>query len=668
MGLIEALEFRRMLSASAIAAPSMLAEPQGSLAGSSATPQGFTPSQIKGAYSINSVEFGSTSGDGTGQTVAIISAYDDPQLVDSTDPNFDTSDLHLFDEYFGLPDPPSFTKVDQTGGTDYPADDEPSWANESAMDVEWVHAMAPKANIILVEADSTNLTDLVGGAVNYARSVAGVSVISMTFAADEDPNEDYYDQFFSTPSGHNGVTFVVGSGDDGDVPEYPAASPDVLSIGATTLTLNGSGGYGSESAYDDSGGGISQYETKPEYQYDVTTPSNAFRTIPDVAFNGDVNTGVDVYDSFDGGSSTPWYKVGGTSFAAPAWAGLIAIADQGRALAGLGTLDGPTQTLPRLYELNESDFNDITTGSNGQSATVGYDLVTGRGTPKANILLPDLAGGASVSGTIYNDVNENGALDSGEPTLSGWTVFVDFNGTGVETANDITAVSDSNGNYTFTDLPGGTFKIVEAAQSGWTETAPVDGFSVTLGYGQAVTGQNIGNELDGSISGYMFNDVSGDGVRQIGDTALSGWEAYLDLNNDGVYDGSDVEIATGSNGAFSFDNLVPGTYEVRQVTQTGWQETVPASSLYTIAVQPGDGVTGVVFASTQPVATPGEIDTIAAEPPKSPAAGVPPKPTLPAAGVFSDAPGVESTSEDGWLNNSWSDWLSRQKTNASDLI
>src|SRR5438874_2128610 len=137
---------------------------------------GFTPTQIRQAFGIEAIKFGSIVGDGTGQTIAIINAYDNPKLVSSTDANYNNSDLHKFNVAFGLPDPPSFKKVDQFGGTNYPATDS-HWANESALDVEWVHAIAPKANILMVEARSASLDDLitqpdgarVAGAVEYAR-------------------------------------------------------------------------------------------------------------------------------------------------------------------------------------------------------------------------------------------------------------------------------------------------------------------------------------------------------------------------------------------------------------------------------------------------------------------------------------------------------------------
>ena len=128
--------------------------------------------------------------------------------------------------------------------------------------------------------------------------------------------------------------------------------------------------------------------------------------------DADPDTGVYVLDSYDGG----YFQVGGTSLATPMWAGLIAIANQGRALDGESSLNGLTQTLPELYSLPSSDFHDITTGSNGTySATVGYDLATGLGTPVANLLVPALAGYSStpppsVSGPSATSVNENATL------------------------------------------------------------------------------------------------------------------------------------------------------------------------------------------------------------------------------------------------------------------
>jgi subtilase family serine protease len=397
---VELLEDRRLLDAGLsfthiIYEPSQDAASSGSMApaastpAGSSTPVGLTPTQIRTAYGVNLLKLGSITGDGTGQTIAIIDAYDDPNLVSSTNAGFSGSDLHKFDVQFGLADPPSFTKLDENGGTNYPAaSGSTGWSVEESLDVEWAHALAPGASIVLIEASSTSVADLLGTAVNTARNLAGVSVVSMSFGSSEFAGETAYDANFTTPSGHQGVTFVAASGDNGVPGVYPADSPNVVAAGGTTPTLSGNN-YVSETGWSDSGGGQSVYESKPAYQNSVQT--FAYRQIPDVAFDADPNSGVAVYDSYDYGSSSPWVQVGGTSVSAPSWAGLLAISDQLRVSQALGTLEGASQTLPKLYALPAADFHDITSGSNGYWAGPGYDLVTGRGSPVADKLVPALA-------------------------------------------------------------------------------------------------------------------------------------------------------------------------------------------------------------------------------------------------------------------------------------
>ena len=250
--------------------------------------------------------------------------------------------------------------------------------------MEWAHAIAPEANIVLVEANNSTDSNLIWNAtntaaVNTACKIAGVSVVSMSFDGAEFSSESYDDRSFA---GHTGITFLAASGDAGAPGGYPAYSPDVVAVGGTSLTLSG-GNYGSEAGWSGSGGGISQYESQPSYQQGLvihnggnTVNASGMRTIPDVASDANPNTGVAVYDSYNGGSS-PWYQVGGTSVATPCWAGLIALADQIRVSAGQTNLSGPTQTLPALYSLPAGDFHDITsgtsTGSPNYTAAAGYD-------------------------------------------------------------------------------------------------------------------------------------------------------------------------------------------------------------------------------------------------------------------------------------------------------
>ncbi|HEY1861294.1 MAG TPA: DUF4214 domain-containing protein, partial [Gemmataceae bacterium] len=372
---------------------------------------GFGPSQIRHAYGFDQIAFngGAVQGTGSGQTIAIVAAYDQPNIA---------GDLAAFDATFGLPAPPSFTKVNQNGGAAYPAADT-GWGLEISLDVEWAHAIAPGAKILLVEANSANWSDLLA-AVNLARNQPGVSVVSMSWNSTEWSGAPSYDNYFTTPAGHNGVTFVSSSGDSGSSggPESPAVSPNVLAVGGTQLMLDGAGNYSGETAWSGSGGGISVYEAQPAYQRGVVTQTTTRRAAPDVAYDASSATPFAVYDSFSYGG---WLQVYGTSAGAPQWAALVAIADQGRVLAGKGTLDGATQTLPILYQLPGGDFHDITTGNSGAyAAGAGYDLVTGRGAPIANRVVAGLVGPDVNSPFVVNLYKELLGRTAAAAEVAGW--------------------------------------------------------------------------------------------------------------------------------------------------------------------------------------------------------------------------------------------------------
>jgi len=392
---VESLEGRAMLSGCPPqATPSLMLNHalDGTVALATVGPTGNTPAQIRAAYGFDSVAFAGAAADGSGTTIAIVDAFDNPNI---------TADLHQFNLRFGLPDP-VFTKVNQTGGTTMPVANA-GWASEIALDVEWAHAIAPGASILLVEARSNSMADLVA-AVNYARNQPGVVAVSMSWGGGEFSGETTYDATFTTPAGHAGVSFFASSGDTGAPVGYPAASPNVVSVGGTSLTTS-LGSYTAESGWSGSGGGLSLYESQPSWQSGTVTQSATRRGTPDVAYDADPATGFAVYDSFNNGSATPWTQIGGTSAGAPQWAALAAIVDQGRALAGGAPLDGRSQLLPALYSLAAADFHDITTGSSrgipAYAATTGYDLVTGRGTPVANLLVADLvAWGTTTTVTV----------------------------------------------------------------------------------------------------------------------------------------------------------------------------------------------------------------------------------------------------------------------------
>lgn len=407
----EELETRQMLSASPTDPQPIDFTPTNLVAAASTGTVGLSPADIRHAYGLDQLQF-----DGTGTTIAIVTAYDNPHLVSSTSNKFATSDLALFDAQFGLPDPPSFTKLNQHGeATGYPSTDYfGSWGLEAALDVEWAHAIAPGASIVLVEAASASASDIFT-AVATAASLPGVSVVSMSFGRAEGSADITQNAVFATAP--YGVTFVASSGDHGSPGGYPALSPYVLAVGGTTLDRAPDGSYSFETAWSGSGGGTSANQVEPSYQYGVQ--SSGKRSIPDVALNSDPSSGVAVYfSSFFGYSlystSNNWYKVGGTSVAAPSWAGMIAIANQIRNEAGYGPLNGYTETLPALYSLPNADFHDITTGSNGgYSAGPGYDRVTGLGSPIANLLIPDLALRNTVASSL--EVNVKSKATVGAP-------------------------------------------------------------------------------------------------------------------------------------------------------------------------------------------------------------------------------------------------------------
>jgi hypothetical protein len=394
--LCESLETRQLLSTGTTvpdlsqitAQPSIEMTP---MAGSGSS--GLTPQEIQSAYGINQITYsGGITGNGTGQTIAIVDAYNDPNIA---------ADLAAFDKNYNLPAPPSFT-VDNLGAKTTDA----GWSLETSLDVEWAHAIAPGANIVLVEASSASLSSLYS-AVTAASHLAGVSVISMSWGTDEYDGEWYNNSVFTTPTGHTAETFVAASGDQGawSGPTFPSVSPNVLAVGGTTLTVGSGNTYGSESGWSDSTGGFSgldngfQYSLSiPSYQVATLTAAGlnyGIRTTPDVSFNADPSSGVAVYDSVAYDGQSGWFQVGGTSAAAPAWAGLVAITDQGLAHAGKSTLS-TYQLQTELYSLPSNAFHDITTGFNGYFAQPGYDLVTGLGTPVANVLVPDLLSASGV--------------------------------------------------------------------------------------------------------------------------------------------------------------------------------------------------------------------------------------------------------------------------------
>ncbi len=316
----------------------------------------ISPTALRHVYGFDQV-----SATGAGQTIAIVDAPGDPNAAQA---------LNNFCNAFNLP-PASFTVVYASGQK--PASFDSGWGMETDLDIEWAHAIAPGANILLVVANSASEGDLLT-AVDYANSHA--NVVSMSWGGSEWSTESGDDSHFAAA----GVSYFASSGDNGAGVEWPAVSANVTGVGGTTLLVNPDGSRYSETAWSGSGGGTSRYIAEPNWQ--SSAQSSGKRQVPDISYDADPNTGVIVIDS-NGGQT----QVGGTSMGAPQWAAFAALLNSARSGAA-GALN------PNLYPLGSpsGDFFDITAGSDGHPATVGYDSVTGLGAPQGPALFSALGG------------------------------------------------------------------------------------------------------------------------------------------------------------------------------------------------------------------------------------------------------------------------------------
>ena len=327
------------------------------------TPSGYSPANIRAAYGIPS-----TGGSGT---ICIVDAY-----------NFATAlnDFNVFSAQYGLPQETS-TNVTASSNQHfqivYASGKKPTnnggWAEEEALDIEWAHAMAPNAKIVLVEASSTSTAALLQ-AESVAASQSGCKEVSNSWGGGEFSGESSDDSYFT----HSGVVFFASSGDTGGAREWPAASVNVVSCGGTSLHLSGSGGYGSETAWSGTGCGPSAYNARPANQNVISTIVGTKRGIADISSDADPKTGVAVYDSTSYQGYVGWLVFGGTSVACPT-------------LAGIANNHGAFQSssnaeLTAIYAgLGGSHYHDVTSGTAGSfTAKVGWDYPTGVGSPNGN--------------------------------------------------------------------------------------------------------------------------------------------------------------------------------------------------------------------------------------------------------------------------------------------
>jgi hypothetical protein len=394
----------------------------------------YTPAQIRAAYGMTAIPAAGTNIAaaaaaqlGAGQTIYIIDAMNDPNVA---------AELAAFDRNFGLPTciitaiapnaalplapaPTSgcslsvvYTTTAGEMTAAAPAYDS-GWSTEISLDVQWSHATAPLARIILIEAPDSSLNSLLG-AVELANAM-GPGIVSMSFGSPEGSWTASVDASFTAAN----MSYLAATGDAGAGVDWPAVSAHVLGVGATTLTYSGSAPR-SEIAWIDTGGGISAYTPAPTYQATAVPGMGlqSHRNVADVAFNGDPSTGQYVAVMSPNSTNVGWVSAGGTSLATPQWAGLLAIANAVRAQSADGALGAPQALLYGQVASNTNNYSkafaDITRGSDGSCATcsakTGYDDLSGLGTPNAAALLQLLEGttaqpaapaitSASISGT-----------------------------------------------------------------------------------------------------------------------------------------------------------------------------------------------------------------------------------------------------------------------------
>ncbi|MPY36805.1 peptidase S8 [Streptomyces adustus] len=331
------------------------------------TPSGYGPSNLQSAYGLTSA----AASNGSGETIAIVDAYDDPNAA---------ADLATYRSYYGLSACTvangCFKKVSQTGSTTSLPSADSGWAEEISLDLDMASAICPKCNILLVEAKSATMANL-GTAVNEA-VILGAKYVSNSYGGSESSSDTSYDSSYFN---HTGVAITVSAGDEGYGAEYPAASKYVTAVGGTALSTSSTTRGWTETVWNTSssegtGSGCSSYDAKPTWQTDTGCTK---RTIADVAAVADPATGVSVYDSY--GITAGWYTFGGTSASAPIIAGVYALG--GTPSSG---------SYPAKFPYNSagtSALNDVTSGSNGScsssylcTAKSGYDGPTGWGTPE----------------------------------------------------------------------------------------------------------------------------------------------------------------------------------------------------------------------------------------------------------------------------------------------
>ena len=501
----------------------------------SSSPSGYSPSQIRSAYGL-------PSSGGSGATIAIIVAFDSPNIGD---------DLATFSSTYGLPAPNLEIHPMSSSITV-----ESNWTEEACLDVEWAHAIAPDAKILLVEALSDSSNPLIS-AINYVRTRTDVVAVSMSWGTNEYASETRDDLYFAFAL-MNGIQFFASSGDNGSSNIlWPASSPFVVGVGGTTLTLAGDNSVVSETAWDKSTGGISQYESMNSGQTSYGLSGNK-RMVPDVSYNADPHTGFSVYCNGE------WHVMGGTSAGAPQWAAIYAL--------------GRTASMANIYTkaINsyESHFRDITSGSNEDNvATIGYDLVTGLGSPISTnfsvglTIMPE-SGPAGGSITLIGDSltpSSSANISWLNPITSTWIQMTNV-------------ATDASGNFVFSNnapdlmqsLPAGdnqpifdniVFQVKDSDGHVFNSSVPYGEWrsGLTQVASQTATGL-FGNNTNLATTAFVQNDqivtVSGQWFKPSNTFVSFYWDGITRLNS----------ALINASGAFTGTFLIPTSAAIGEHT------------------------------------------------------------------------------------------------------
>ncbi|MFE0464110.1 putative Ig domain-containing protein [Kitasatospora sp. NPDC058965] len=436
-----------------------------------AAPSGYGPSDIQAAYQLPS--------GGSGVTVAIVDAYDDPNAE---------QDLATYRSTYNLPACTTangcFSKVDQRGGSSYPKGDS-GWSEEITLDLDAVSAACPACHIVLVESDDNNDPNLYAADDTAVR--IGAKFVSNSWSDSESSGQTSDDSHFNKP----GVLFAFATGDNGygGGTQYPASSRYTLAVGGTSLNRASNNRGWSESAWSGAGSGCSAYDAQPSWQQSVGTGCNG-KANSDVSAVADPNTGLAIYDTY---SAPGWQKYGGTSLATPLITAMYALAGTP------GANDNPA-SYPYAHT---GALNDVTTGNNGNCGTqvcnarTGWDGPTGLGTPAGVSAFTAGSTPPPTGVTVANPGDQNstvGVAVTLKNSASGGTAPYTWSATGLPAG---LAVDSSTGTVSGTPGTAGSGKVTLTAKDSTGATGSTS-FTWTVssgGTGGTVTVTNPGTQF-----------------------------------------------------------------------------------------------------------------------------------------------------------------------------